>query len=625
MLLRLLFALCLVGAIPVHAQPIPRPAETPFPGVMSLNVDATDTERGIFKVRQTIPVDRAGPAVLLFPEWLPGNHAPRGQVEKLAGLVVKAAGQTLSWRRDPTEVYAFHINVPPDVRSLDVEFKFLSATEPDQGRVVVTPAMMNVQWQSVSLYPAGFKTSRIPVDVTITYPRGWKAGTALRPLSASGDTVRYERVDYETLIDSPVFAGAHFASWPLGNGVTLNVVADEAKYLAASADQIAAHKRLVDQAVKLFGFRPWDHYDFLLALTDEMGSIGLEHHRSSENGVNPEYFTEWSSGPGRRNLLPHELSHAWVGKYRRPAGQMVDDFATPLVNDLLWVYEGQDQFWGYVLGARSGLFTKQETLDALASIAASLDIRRARDWRGVEDTTRDPIITARRPKGWVSYQRSEDYYNEGMLVWLEVDAMLRQRTRGARGMDDFARMFFSGTDGIWQAKTFDLTEIASVLNGLAPLDWAEFLTKRMTENAPRAPLAGLELGGYRLIYSEEPTPFFTDAEKRANEVNLNFSLGMTIGKGGHLTGVIWDGPAFNAGLTTAAEILAVNGRTYSESVIRDAIAAAKGAREPIRLIVKTGSRVREVAIPWFAGHRYPRLERVGNGEGSLDRLLAARP
>jgi predicted metalloprotease with PDZ domain len=610
---------------PVSAQTIPKAQDRPFPGAMTLVVDATDTDRGIFSVRQTIPVEDFGPLVLFFPEWLPGNHAPRGQVEKLAGLTIRGGGKTLPWRRNATEVYAFHVDVPPGIRALDIDFKFLSATEADQGRIVVTPAMTNIQWQSVSLYPAGYAVSRIPVDASIIYPKGWTAATALRPVSATGATVRYQRVDYETLVDSPVFAGAHFARWPLGHNVTLNVVADESKYLAATSEQIAAHARLVDQAVKLFGFRPWDHYDFLLALTDELGSIGLEHHRSSENAVNPEYFTEWSSGPGRRNLLPHELSHAWVGKYRRPAGQMVDDFATPLNNDLLWVYEGQDQFWGYVLGARSGLFTKQETLDALASIAASLDIRRARDWRGVEDTTRDPIITARRPKGWLSYQRSEDYYNEGMLVWLEVDALLRQKTGGAKGMDDFARIFFAGTEGRWQARPFTLQEIVGVLDGLSPGDWSGQLTRRVAETLPRAPLQGIELGGYRLTYSEEPTPFFRDAERRAGEVNLSFSLGILVGKGGHLTGVIWDSPAFNAGLTTAAEIVAVNGRTYSETVLRDAVAASKGGSEPIRLIVRSGSRVREVALPWTGGHRYPRLEKTAAGDGSLDRLLAARP
>lgn len=591
---------------------------------MTLTVDATDTLRGVFSVRQTIPVPQPGPMVLLFPEWLPGNHAPRGQIEKLAGLVIKANGTPLPWTRDATNVFAFHVNAPEGARELDVSFKFLSATEADQGRVVVTPEMMNLQWQSVSLYPAGWFTNRIPVAASVTWPSGWRAATALRPAGSSGSTIRYDAVDYETLIDSPVFAGKYFRAEPLGNNVTLNMVADDARYLAATPAQIDAHKRLVDQSIKLFGMTPFDRYDFLLALTDQMGSIGLEHHRSSENGVNPEYFTDWNSGPGRRNLLAHEFAHAWVGKYRRPQGQIVPDFRTPLVNDLLWAYEGQDQFWGYVLGARSGLFTKQETLDALASIAAAQDSRRARDWRNVLDTTLDPIITARRPKGWVSYQRSEDYYNEGLLIWLEIDATLRARTRGEKGMDDFAKLFFAGVNGQWAARGFTFEDVVSTLNALTPLNWSDFLQERLNGKAPNAPLSGLALGGYRLIYGREATPYFRDVERRAGEINLSYSLGMTVSKSGHLTAVVWDGPAFQSGLTTAAEILAVNGRVFSEEGLRNAITSAEGSKAPIILTIKSGKRVQEVPIQWNGGHRYPKLERIGTGSTNLDNLLTPR-
>jgi predicted metalloprotease with PDZ domain len=606
------------------AQPIPDARDVPYPGTMALNIDATDTARGIFRVNQTIPVSEAGPMVLLFPEWLPGAHAPRGQIEKLAGLTIKAGTKTLLWKRDAGDVFAFHIIVPEGTRTLSLSFQFLSATEDNQGRVVVTPDMMNLQPNSMSLYPAGFATRRIPVSMSVTWPTGWKAAGALRPVTTTGSTVRYETTDYETLVDSPMFAGRHFKSELLAAGVTLNIVADDAKNLVTTPAQIDAHKKLVEQAFKAFGSRPFDRYDFLLALTDQMGGIGLEHHRSSENGVNPEYFTDWNAGPGRRNLLPHELAHSWIGKYRRPAGQMVNDFRTPLVNDLLWAYEGQDQLWGYILGARSGLFSKQETLDAFASIAANQDVRRARDWRDVADTTRDPIITARRPKGWTSYQRSEDYYNEGLLIWLEIDGMLRQKTGGVRSIDDFARVFLGGIDGKHIAKPYTLEEIAGTLSSLAPHDWKGFITQRLTEKQPNAPLNGLALGGYRLTYSEEPTAFFKDVEKRANEVNLVYSLGMTIGKSGHLNQVIWDGPAFNAGLTTAAEIVAVNGRVYSDAALRDAVTVAKGGKEPIRLIIKSGRDVREVPIQWNGGHRYPKLETVGTGEGGIDRLLTPR-
>jgi predicted metalloprotease with PDZ domain len=288
------------------------------------------------------------------------------------------------------------------------------------------------------------------------------------------------------------------------------------------------------------------------------------------------------------------------------------------------VYEGQDQFWGYVLGARSGMFTKQETLDAFASIAASLSIRKGRDWRSVEDTTRDPIITARRPKGWTSWQRSEDYYNEGMMVWLEADATMRRLSSGARGMDDFARRFFGTKDGDYSAVPFTLDDLVRDMAAVAPFDWKGFLTKRIGDPRQATLLAGLDQGGYRLTFTDEPTAFFRDAEKRASEVNLIYSLGMIVGKGGHLTQVIWDGPAFNAGLTIAAEIVAVNGQTYSETALREAVTAAKGGTDPIRLIIKSGSRVREVPILWTGGHRYPRLEKIGTGDGSIDVLLRSR-
>jgi predicted metalloprotease with PDZ domain len=618
-----LAGLLLAASMP--ATSLGQTRNTPFPGTMTLNVDATDTEQGIFRVTQTIPLSSSGPMTLNFPKWLPGNHAPRGQIEKLAGLTIRAGGKLLPWKRDPLDVYAFQVDVPTGARQLDLAFQFLSATEEDQGRIVVSPEIINLQWQSVSLYPAGWATQQIPVAASLTLPSGWRAATALRPTAGSSERMNFALVDYETLVDSPVFAGKYFRAEPLGHNVTLNIVADEAKYLAATPAQIDVHRRLVDQAVKLFGSRPFDHYDFLLGLTDRIGTIGLEHHRSSENVAFPEYFTDWASGPGRRNLLAHEFSHSWVGKYRRPAGQMVPDFSTPLNDELLWVYEGQDQFWGYVLGARSGLFSKADTLDALASIAAGQDVRTGRSWRGLLDTTNDPVITPRRPKGWISYQRSEDYYNDGLLIWLEVDALLRAQTGGRKGMDDFARAFFGGQDGDFRPRGFTFDEVAATLNAISSNDWAGYLTRRTTETAANAPLEGINRGGYRLVYTEDPTPFFRDKERRAGEIDLSFSVGLTIAKGGKVNTVVWDGPAFTAGLTSAAEIVAVNGRVYSDQAMLDAVSAAKGGNEPIRVIVRSGSRVREIPIMWNGGLRYPRLVKASAGDSSLDLLLRPRP
>lgn len=609
-------------AIPAVAE-APAPRDIPYPGAIRLDVDATDVQRGIFRVKESIPVAEAGPLTLLFPKWLQGNHAPRGEIDKLAGLTVTANGRPVAWRRDPYDVYAFHIDVPQGAKTVELAFQFLSATAPNQGRIVATPAMLNLQFNSVSLYPAGYYARQIPIQATVRYPDGWRAFSGL-PSTVSGGVYRYDKTSYETLLDSPVFAGRFFRQEQLSPDVRLNIVADEAADLAATPEQIEAHRRLVDQAVKLFGAQHYDKYEFLLALSDQMGGIGLEHHRSSENGVDADYFTKWSDGPGRRNLLPHEFTHSWNGKFRRPAGLWTPDHNTPTRNSLLWVYEGQTQFWGYVLGARSGLFTKQETLDALALIAATLDQRPAREWRRLEDTTYDPIISARRPKGWVSWQRSEDYYNEGMLVWLEVDATLRRLTRGRRGMDDFARAFFGIRDRDWGVVTYTLDDVVRTLNEIAPYDWAGLLNQRQFETADSAPMKGFTESGYRLVFTPEPTPYFKDMERRSKGVDLSFSGGLSIDKDRKVSAVIWDSPAFKAGLTVGAEIVAVNGKPYSVEALKDAIAAAAGDKEPIRLLVRNFDRYSEATLDWRGGLRYPRFEKTGAGEGALDRLLTPK-
>ena len=601
---------------------IPAPQDTPYPGTILLNVDATNTEQGIFRVKETIPVAKAGPMALLFPKWLPGAHSPRGEIEKLAGLVIKANGRVIPWTRDMVDVFAFHIDVPQGARNLDVEFQFISATKPDQGRIVATPNMISLEPNSVSLYPAGYFTRQIPIQMTVKFPTGWTAAGAV-PAKANGSTYVYDKTNYEILVDSPLLAGRYGKTWPLSERVNLNVFADDPKELAATPEQIDAHKGLVEQAEKTFGAHHYDHYEFLLSISDQLGGIGLEHHRSSENGVTPGYFTEWNASPGRRNLLPHEFTHSWDGKFRRGAELWTPDYRTPMRDKSLWVYEGQTQFWGYVLQARSGLVSKQDTLDAYAGIAGSYDLAPARQWRDLIDTTNDPIISARRPKGWTSWQRSEDYYNEGLMVWMEVDAMLRQKSGGTKSIDDFAKAFFGIRNGDWGEVTYTFDDVANTLNAIVPYDWAGFLTKRLTETGQPAPVDGFAMNGYKLVYTAEPTKYFTNAEKSGG-VNVTYSIGLSVAKDGEATAVIWDSPAFKAGMDVGTVIQAVNGTAYSGDVLKAAIVAAQTSKEPIKLLVKSGPRYREVAIDYHGGPRYPRLQKTGTGETGLDKLLMPR-
>jgi predicted metalloprotease with PDZ domain len=602
---------------------IPAPRDVAFPGTVTLNIDATDTERGIFTTQETITGVSAGHMVLLFPKWLPGNHSPTGQIDKLAGLHIMAGGKEIPWTRDPVDVTAFHIDVPQGATALDIKLQFLSATKSDQGSIVMSQNLLRLQWNSMSLYPAGYFTRQIPVQATVTYPQGWAAASGL-PSTANGSVYRYQATDYDTLVDSPVLAGRYYKKWALSPRVNLDVFADNAAELAATPEQIDAHKRLVTQAVKLFGAQHYDTYEFLLAISDQIGGIGLEHHRSSEDGVKLGYFLNWKDGPGPRNLLPHEYTHSWDGKFRRGAELWTPDFRTPMVDNSLWVYEGQTQFWGYVLQARSGIVSKQDTLDNYASIIAQLDNRPGRNWKPLIDTTNDPTISQRRPRGWVSYQRSEDYYNEGLLVWMEVDSILRRESHGKKSIDDFARAFFGLNDGDFGEVTYKFDDVVKTLNQVLPYDWAGLLSKRLTEVGQPAPITGFAANGYKLVYTDQQSPSAKDAEKTRKYADFTYSLGVTVGKDAEITAVGWESPAFKASLTPGDTIVAVNGAAYTDAVLKAAITAAKTTTTPITLLVKHDDAIETVTIDYHGGLRYPHLEKTGTGEGGLDHLLQPR-
>ena len=607
---------------------LPVPRDIPYPGTIQLEVDVTDTVRGIFKVRETIPVAQPGRMTLLLPEWLPGHHGPDGEPDQIAGLEFFANGRKIAWERDPVAVNAYHVDVPAGAGAVEARFSYLSALTSRQGRVMVTPELLNLQFGTASLYPAGYYVRQIPVVASVILPAGWTAATALRPSAPSATTgpnrVTYNQVSYETLQDSPIFAGKYYRRDELGHGAALNSFAHDPKELEIPEEVLAKHRRMVDQTIKLFGAKHYDHYDFLNAISDELGGIGLEHHRSTEITTDPGAFIDYDDHVGDRNVFPHELVHSWDGKYRRPAGQIVPDFQTPLRNELLWVYEGQTQFWGVVLEARSGMSSKQHILDRIAMYAASKDLQPGRSWRPLVDTTYDPIIQNRSPQPWGSNQRSEDYYVEGLLIWLEADAIIRRGTRNRRGMDDFARAFFGMNDGDWGVLPYTREDVIATLNQVHPYDWTTFLRERVDMVAPRAPLGGLTLSGYELVYKEEPSEGAKAFAKGSTSADFVYSLGFTVDKDGKLGGVQWGSPAFNAALLPGDEIVAVGETAYSEDALEEAVTGAKTSKQPIRLTIKRDDSVKIYPVAYAGGLRYPHLVKTGKGEGALDLLLKPR-
>jgi len=608
---------------------IEQPRDVAYPGVISLEVDATDVARGIFRVRERVPVAQAGAMTLLYPEWLPGKHAPRGAINLLSGIEIRAGGKSLEWRRDPVNVYAFHVDVPAGARALDLTFQFVSPTQTNQGRIVATREMLNLQWEAMLLYPAGYYVSRIRVAPSVELPEGWRFAAALDGAVTTGATTRFAETDLETLVDSPLFAGQHYRLVDLDRAaarpVRLNLFADRPDQLAASTEQLEPHRNLVQQAYRLFGSQHFDHYDFLLALTDRMGGIGLEHHRSSENGVDSVYFTDWSSATSERDILAHEFVHSWNGKFRRPADLWTPSYDTPMRGSLLWVYEGLTQYYGFVLAARSGLWSQQDARAALAMTAATYQHRVGREWRSVADTTNDPILSARRPAPWRSWLRNEDYYSEGLLVWLDADTLIRERTNGGKSLDDFAHAFFGVDDGSRAPVTYTLDDVVAELNRVHEYDWATFFRDRIYEAGAAPPLDGLTRGGYRLVFTNAPTEYIKGHETRTKTADFSHSLGFTVGEGAVLSRVEWGSPAFSGGLTAGTTLVAVNSESYDADKLKSAIKnAARENAEPIELLIKQGTRYRTVRIDYRDGLRYPRLERIPERRARLDEILTPR-
>ena len=613
---------------PTIVLAIAPPQDRAYPGEIRIAVDASDIDRRIVRVHEILT--GVGPdTVLLYPKWLPGTHAPEGPVDRFAGLRISANGAPLAWKRDPLDVYAFRVHPPAGTKSIDIDFEYLSPTSSKVADMEISRDVLFVEWNSLILYPAGYFARQIPVQASLTLPPDWKFGSALEVQSASGAQTTFKRLNLETLIDSPVYAGRYASRLDLDPGsavpVHLDLFADRLELLAVKPEQLQAYRNLVQQAYKLYGSHHYAHYDFLYSLSDQIHQQGLEHHQSSENGSEPDSFTEWDKNASDRDLLAHEFTHSWNGKFRRPADLWTPNYNVPMQDSLLWVYEGQTQYWGEVLAARSGLWTKQQALDALAQTAAYYEQQAGRRWRALQDTTNDEIINPRRPMSWRDWQRYEDYYDEGRLIWLEVDTLIRERSQGKRSLDDFARAFFGIDDGSLVTVAYSFADVVKALNAVEPYDWSAFLRERLDAVARPAPLEGLRRGGYKLVYTDTPGELEKASDLERKRVSLRYSIGIVIDdKDGTVLQVAWDSATFKAKLTESAQILAVNGAAYGAEVLKDAIRSAKGTALPIELIVKTGDRYRVVAIDYHDGLRYPHLERDAAVPARLDEILAAK-
>lgn len=624
---------------PPQPQPVPMPppivapADKPYTGPIQLTVDVTNVVDRVEKVHEEIPVaPGAKQMVLLYPQWIPGDHEPSGPIKSLAGIITTVDGKRVQWVRDRVNMYAFHVPLTAGAKTVGLDFDYLSPIKPSAGRIEMSKVMIDLEWNEVVMYPAGYFSRDIPVDTTLKLPAGWKFGTALETASDQGDTIHFKQTPLNTLLDSPLFAGQYFERIDLSPTSTdivhLDIVADKAADLKMTPEELAEHKKLVAQADRLYGSHHYKHYDSLLLLSDKVGGVGLEHHQSSENGQPANYLTDWPDGILERDLLAHEYTHSWNGKFRRPNDLWTPNFNVPMRDNLLWVYEGMTEYWGNVLTARAGMRTPEQTREILAQIAANYAICPGRNWRPLVDTTNQPIVSQRAPVGWVSYQRDEDYYMEGTLIWLNADTKIRELTHGKKSLDDFAKKFLGVYNGSMITYQYNLADIVKDLNEVAPYNWKAFLEKRVYDLHPQVPMQGFAEGGYKLVYTDTPIKWMTKELATFGYSGFSTSLGIAVGSrhgrgpAGMVAEVWWGSPAFQAGITPGMELVSVNGTAYTPQVLTDAILAAQKDKKPLELQFRRGKHYKTVSLPYYKGMRYPSLQRVTGTQDRLDKILA---
>ena len=593
-----------------------------------VRVDLTDAPQNLFHSTVTLPATSAS-MTFVYPKWIPGNHRPSGPIANVAGLHFRVNGQEIPWKRDPVEMYSFHVEVPKGAREVEASFDVIGTDSAGAGGNVASSNLLDLNWNQVVLYPADTASDAVQCVASVRLPQGWKYGTALETARSSGDEVEFAPVSLTTLVDSPLIAGVHYREVELTSGGAeprhkIDIVADDDPDLEMSAADLAAYKKLVAETGALFGARHYRHYDFLLTLTSVAGHHGVEHHQSSDNSAAERMLTDPVDHELEAGLMPHEFVHSWNGKYRRPAGLATRNYQEPMIGDLLWVYEGLTEYLGNVLTARSGLWTPEQYRDALAFTAANMEARAGRTWRPLEDTGISVQTLRMLGPQWSDWRRSLDYYPEGELIWLEVDAILRQQTNNEKSMDDFCRRFHGGESGPPKVVPYTFDDVVKTLNEIAPYDWATLLRNRTQKTANHAPLGGIERGGWRVVYTEKPNSFEAALEGRYKFSDLASSLGILLDEKGKIIDAVPGLPAFKAGIGPGMSILAVDGRKWTKRAIPEALKRAQQSKQPVELIVENGNFFKTYSIPYFEGSKYAHLERVDGTPDLLSEIIKGR-
>jgi predicted metalloprotease with PDZ domain len=610
----------LAPALASAAEFVAKPSLATEQDPATLVLDASRAADGIMEVRERIPAS-AGSFTVVYPKWIPGEHGPTGPLNDLAALRISAGGALLDWRRDPNDLYAFHVYVPAGAGSIDADL-YVLMNAPDD--VMSSHSLAIVNWNRALLYQEGIDSHRYFVKPSIVLPPGWDFATALRGATQSGNRVDFAMTPLNVLVDSPLDLGRYVRKWNLWQDasafVQLDAFADRPQDLDIPGSLLRAYERVPDEAFALYGSRHFADYHALLSLSDAIGFQGIEHHQSSDDRASEDFLTDADESLANGDLITHEFSHSWNGKYRRPADLTTPNFQVPQLTDLLWVYEGMNQYLGDLLSFRAGIREPKQYPEYLATLYSEMDTETGRATTPLIDlTTGAPYYYVARGDYGAIRRNANDFYTEGELVWLDVDTIIRERSHGARSLDTFLHRYTEPALTGPIVKTYTRAEIEALLEQVEPYDWHALFDKYVYRRSVHPPSDELARAGWRFVYSEKPNAFITANEADDHGITGWYSYGADLNAKGVVHDVRDGSPAWRAGLAPGMHILAVNNQEFSSDVLEYALKRAQQSSSPISLITSQTGWFQTLSLDYHDGIRYPHLERI---EGTPDMLAA---
>ncbi|MFY9719375.1 MAG: PDZ domain-containing protein [Candidatus Cybelea sp.] len=591
----------------------------------TLVLDASRAPDGFMEVREHIPA-AAGPFTVVYPKWIPGEHGPTGPLNDLAALRVSAGGTPLDWRRDPLDLYAFHVDVPVGARALDVDFDVLMNAP---GDVMSTRSLAIVNWNRALLYQDGVDSHQYFVRPSIVLPGQWEFATALRTAAQSGSRIDFAVTPLNMLVDSPLDLGRFVRKWNLWRDgsafVELDAFGDSPEDLQVPETLLNAYRRVPAEAFALYGSRHFYDYHALLTLSGTVGFEGIEHHQSSDDRAPDDFLTDPAQSLASGDLVTHEFSHSWNGKYRRPADLTTPNFQVPQLTDLLWIYEGMNQYLGDLLSFRAGIRDPRQYPEYLATIYAQMDYETGRTTTPLVDlTTGAPYYYTARGDYNAIRRNANDFYSEGELVWLDVDTIIRERSRGARSLDTFLHLFTEPAVTGPIVETYTRAQVEALLGQVEPYDWHAFFEKYVYQPTTHPPTDELARAGWRLVYTEKSNEFITAGNADDHAIEGWYSYGAELTAEGVVRDVREGSPAWRAGLAPGMRILAVDNQAFSAEVFEYALRRALQSTAPISLITSQTGWFQTLSLEYHGGIRYPHLERIDGTPDMLASIVAPR-